>query len=235
MYLDVKGLVTTGVGNLIDTPAQAVRLPWRHGVTGPLATANEVKAAWQELKARQDLRKLHWKYAAKLNDLRLTDEAIEALVESKLASNYEYIKKRYKLDLDNWPADALLACMSMAWAVGPGFPGIFKNWLRCAAVGDWNGCSLTCKIRTTNNPGVIPRNTANVLCFTNAAVVDSHDLDREVLYWPEQAEAEEPPEVPDAPVLPPPVSIPWVTGLNDETRDDIDEAKRKHILGLNDE
>ena len=41
MYLDVKGLVTIGVGNLIDSIADAQRLPWRNKTTsrgtGPLA------------------------------------------------------------------------------------------------------------------------------------------------------------------------------------------------------
>ena len=73
MYLDVKGLVTTGVGNLIDTPSEAAKLPWIHESSGAPASRDEIVAAWSALKARQDLSRLHWRYAAALNDLRLTD------------------------------------------------------------------------------------------------------------------------------------------------------------------
>jgi hypothetical protein len=96
------------------------------------------------------------------------------------------------------------------------------------------GCELTCKIRTTNNPGIFPRNTANVLCFTNAEVVAKHGLDPEVLHWPDQAEAEEPPDVPNAPTLLPPENIPWVTTLDDETRADMEAEKRRQILEMDD-
>ena len=41
MYLDVKGFVTIGVGNLLATAIDAAKLAFTHGLTGPLATAAE--------------------------------------------------------------------------------------------------------------------------------------------------------------------------------------------------
>lgn len=184
MYLDILGLVTTGVGNLIDRSYIAAQLPWYHEKTGQPATKVEIAAAWQELKSRKDLAKLHWKYAAKLNDLRLTDAAIDALVLSKLHSNAEYVERKYFPDFSRWPADAQLAAMSMAWAVGPGFPEKFKYWTKFAAKQDWVSAKGCCKIREINNPGVVPRNRQNEKCHDNAHVVATSGMDPTELHWP---------------------------------------------------
>jgi hypothetical protein len=184
MYLDILGLVTTGTGNLIDTAGQAAQLPWYHEATGAPATKPEIIAAWHALKARKDLAKLHWKYAAKLNDLRLTDAAIDTLVLGKLQANAAFVEKNYFRDFKSWPADAQLACMSMAWAVGPGFPVKFSNWRRFAEKQDWVSAKACCKIRTVGNPGVVPRNRHNELCHDNAATVNEHGLDISTLHWP---------------------------------------------------
>ena len=183
MYLDILGLVTTGVGNLIDTPEAAAQLPWKHA-DGRVATRVEVGDAWRELKSRKDLAKMHWKFAAALNDLRLSDVDIDALVRSKLMANEAYIRGHYFPDWDNFPADAQLGCMSMAWAVGPGFPAKFGNFTNRVLAGDWHGAAACCTIREDGNPGVVPRNKANRVCFENAAVVVTGSLDRDVLNWP---------------------------------------------------
>lgn len=184
MYLDILGLVTTGVGNLIDTPEQACQLPWRHEKTGRLAERHEIAQAWRELKSRKDLAKMHWKYAAALNDLRLSDDDIDAVVRDKLQSNARYLQHKYFARFADFPADAQLGILSMAWAVGPGFPLKFPNFANRVLANDWEGAVATCKIREDGNPGIVPRNKANRLCFGNAAVVAKHGLDPEMLSWP---------------------------------------------------
>lgn len=186
MYLDVLGLVTTGVGNLIDTAEQAAALPWHHERTGAPATKDEVIAAWRTLKARKELSRLHWKYAAALNDLRLSDGAIDALVSAKLAANAVHLQSKYFRDFASWPADAQLGTLSMAWALGAGFPNTFKNFTRCANVPNWLDAKACCIIRSTGNPGVVPRNRANERCFDNAHTVHVHGLDPAELHWPAQ-------------------------------------------------
>jgi GH24 family phage-related lysozyme (muramidase) len=241
MYLDIKGLITTGVGNLINAVSEALKLPWRHEATGELATPEEVTDAWKELKSRQDLAKLHYKYAAALNDLRLSEEAVDELVRSKLLEFYAYLKRVHFPDIDSWPADAQLGTMSMAWACGPGFPQTFKNFKRAVLAGDWEGARAACKIRETNNPGVVPRNAHNRTCFSNAAIVVKNGLDREKLHWPGSPPLEDdpPPVEPlteDDKPLAPAVQVidgAWIgdaqLGLPDDVRDDIAEQKRKDI------
>ena len=211
MYLDVRELITTGVGNLIDatqsgspTPwTPALSLPWHHELTGAPATQNEIRETWQALKARPDLAKRHWKYAAKLNDLRLSDEAIDALVHRKLLQNERELRKVFH-EWDSWCADAQLGVCSMAWAMGPGFPAKFKNFTRYANAGDWDAARVSCKISTVirlklpdgsireiPNPGTMPRNRANEMCFGNAALSKAHGLDPKRLWWPDVATAGE--------------------------------------------
>ena len=49
MYLDIKGLVTTGMGNLIDPIEAALRLTW-HGADGSTAAPDVVRHEWSRIK-----------------------------------------------------------------------------------------------------------------------------------------------------------------------------------------
>lgn len=199
MYVDVKGLVTTGVGNLIDSVAAASALPWKHEATGELATPAEVAAAWNALKAQRDTyAKLHWKYAAKLNDLRLSDRDVDDLVERVLDTNVAYLRRTFT-KWDQLPADAQLGILSMAWAVGPGFTKTFANFTRAALAGQWLAVThpddkgdYACKIREKGNPGVVPRNANNRLCFANAQAVLNAGDDVTRLHWPDSYKGKAP-------------------------------------------
>jgi len=80
MYLDIKGLITCGVGNLIDPVSEALKLPWKKQTTGGLATEAEVRAAWTALKHRPDLAKRNVTHALVLTGLVLADADVDALV-----------------------------------------------------------------------------------------------------------------------------------------------------------
>lgn len=206
-YLDIKGLVTTGVGNLIDNyndvcPPSALALPWR--VDGrELATKEQIKQHWEYLKSRQDLKSKHYKYAKDAFEQRfrcvltLDDEAIDALVLQKLGDFAAHATKTWK-EFPDFPADSQLAVLSMYWALGS--LTNFPNCKRLVAAQDWEGCakgapetakskgwgeaSYPCKIRDSDNQGVRPRNQQNVLCFRNAATAVSLGLDPKHLVWP---------------------------------------------------
>ena len=50
MYLDVLGLVTTGMGNLIDPMSTALGLPWVDE-TGTQGSQNDIAAEWRAVKS----------------------------------------------------------------------------------------------------------------------------------------------------------------------------------------
>jgi GH24 family phage-related lysozyme (muramidase) len=182
MYLDIKGLVTTGMGNLIDPIGAALELPWRRP-DGSLATESEVRAAWNLVKARIDLAPKYGTAFAGLTTLRLDKAGIEQLIARKLRENEAYLRRRFP-DYERWPADAQLGLHSMAWAMGPGFH--FPDF--DAAVNrprpDFDAAARASHMDASGNPGLVPRNSANFQLFTNAARVLERGADPETLYWP---------------------------------------------------
>ena len=186
MYLDIKGLVTVAVGNLIDPVDAALGLPFVHKSTKVAATRDEIRAEWTMLKGKQDLAKKGHKACEAITDLRMTDQGMDDLVLAKLTSNESVLKKSFS-DWDAWPADAQLGVLSMAWALGPGFPAHWTKFTAAAKVQDWTAAAANCKINETGNPGVKPRNEADVVLFTNAAAVKAKGLDPATLYYPADA------------------------------------------------
>jgi peptidoglycan hydrolase-like protein with peptidoglycan-binding domain len=200
MYLDVLGLVTTGIGNLVDPVKAAKALPWK-APDGTLATAARVEAEWSALKARQDLKTKHFRFAAPVTTVRLTDADIDALVLRRLLENVAFLRKALPA-FDTYPADAQLGICSMAWAVGAGFTKKFPTFTAAAKKQDFRGVKAASKIRTQGNPGIVPRNTQNAICFENAAVVLERGLDPSVLHWPKALAPKTPSRPPRKPKAP---------------------------------
>jgi GH24 family phage-related lysozyme (muramidase) len=192
MYLDIKGLVTVAVGNLID-PITLVRgLPFINMKTLSSATKDEIEAEWHLIKSNTQLAKKGHKAAEKLAKLRMTTQGMSNLVNSRLAQNESYLRIRFP-KLDEWPADAQLALFSMAWAMGPAFKfATFEKALNAGKfdVYDASGRHL-CWMNDTNNPGLRPRNIANVKLFENAAKVVKNKLDISVLHYPSLVKIDE--------------------------------------------
>ncbi len=215
LYCDVKGLITTAVGNLVDPISLAEQLPWTLA-DGSRASLDQVRADWHKLKdGAQYYSRLHWRFAADATKVRLTDTAIDALVASKLIEFEAYMKKHHFHDWDSFPADGQLGILSMSWACGPGFPATFSNFTRAVNAGKWASVALkdadgnyACKIRETANPGVVPRNRGNCLCFINAQIVKTRGMDPSVLHWPGSAKEDTP-----LPTIPPNAAINAVADL----------------------
>ena len=95
MYLDIKGLVTVAVGNLIDPVDAALGLPFVHKSTKVAATRDEIRAEWTMLKGKQDLAKKGHKACEAITDLRMTDQGMDDLVLAKLTSNESEIGRAH--------------------------------------------------------------------------------------------------------------------------------------------
>lgn len=168
MYLDVKGLVTIGVGNLIDPVAQALRLPFvRHD--GTPASRGDIAAEWCAVKDDRSLARKGARAARAVTALRLPEAAVRTLVAERLAANEAHLSRSYFPDFGTWPADAQLATLSMAWALGSGFPRSWPLLRGALARRDFASAADNCLIRETGNPGVRPRNEANQMLFRSAA------------------------------------------------------------------
>lgn len=195
MYLDIKGLVTVGVGNLVDPVASAQALPFRFknksGIAAPgsPATPDQIAAEWQTLKNDTSLATRGFTACDPITQLELSDDAIDSLILNRLAGNEGFMKRQQWFQgFDSWPADAQLGLLSMAWAMGPAGPGAFPNFRAACQRLDFNGAAAQCRMNEAGNPGLIPRNNANVTLFSNAAIVlagaAQAGLDRAKLYYP---------------------------------------------------
>lgn len=193
MYLDLKGLVTTGAGNLIDNSqagemytawAPALKLPWRvKGEKGRLASQSEIATEWQRVKDAQAERKSlsYWPQTAKLV---LADADLNNLVMDELDLTYSELERRPEFaTVGTWPADAELGLISMGWAMGAGFH--FPLFQAAAAKRDFAKMAAECHMDDEYNPGLVPRNRANFVLFMNASVIDrSKAIDPDILVYP---------------------------------------------------
>lgn len=169
MYLDIKGLVTTGMGNLIDPVEAALCLTW-HAGDETIATPDAVRYEWSRIKNDLVLAHLGAQAARRVATLHLDDADIETLILEKLDHDEAILKANPAFaDFDDWPADAQLGLLSMGWSMGPGFGPHFPHFSCACAAGDFATAAQDCAINTAGNPGVAYRNAANRQAFLFAA------------------------------------------------------------------
>ncbi|OFV81976.1 MAG: hypothetical protein A2Y78_00130 [Acidobacteria bacterium RBG_13_68_16] len=179
-YLDVRGLVTVGVGCLIDPIVLSTRLRWVIGERR--ADVAEVAADFRRVKA------LPAGLAAAAyrepDGLRLTDLAIDDLMYRRLDMMAGVLADRFAA-WDAWPADAQLGALSLAWACGPDLDG-WPRFVSACRAQDWTRAAEEAQIDTTRNPGVRARNERHRVLFANAAATARNPLalDPGTLWWP---------------------------------------------------
>lgn len=174
MYQDHLGLVTVGVGNLIDSADAAWGIRdlgapfFTQKGNGPEADESAVRAEWARVKNDPSLAGKH-QLAAEVTDLRLTDDGIAALLTSRLESFESTLRQTTEFaDIDGWPADAQLGLFSMAWAMGPGFAqnGHWPSFRGACSARDWLAAAANSVI---GNGWLRKRNAVNRGLFRNAA------------------------------------------------------------------
>lgn len=195
MYCDVKGLVSVGIGNLIDPIQMAMSLPFVHA-DGSAADRAEIAAEWLRIKNFPNAAALGHRAVEHVAKLRLTLGGVQDLVSGKLAQMGAMLVQRFP-DFEQWPADAQLATLSMSWACGPAFR--FPALAHALFDGDFTVAANECHMDETGNLGLAPRNVANVTLYRNAATVAAGGLDPEPLRWP--VDLSEEPTLPDFPIV----------------------------------
>lgn len=189
MYLDINGGVTVGVGNLLPNEATAASLPFfPDGNPGFPADDATKRQGWQAVHARQDLAQVGHLAFKTVCNLRLSFADIRNLVNSRLSNNEVILVAAFP-QFPNWPADAQLGLLSMAWAMGPSFSTTnWPNFKAACLVMDFVKASAECRMLEVGNPGVIPRNNANQLLFQNASKVmkPENGYDPDTLFYPTQ-------------------------------------------------
>lgn len=196
MYLDVKGLVTVGIGNLIDPVGAALACPFVRADGSP-ATREEIGSEWAIVKNHTELAHQGYRAAKQWTRLHLTEEGIADVVGRKLDEMWSYLAHRFP-EIESWPGDAQLATISMSWACGPAFR--FPALELALRAKDFVLASTQCTINENGNPGVVPRNAANRTLYVNAARVIAWGMDPDQVYFPRELKV--PPDAVTKPELP---------------------------------
>jgi GH24 family phage-related lysozyme (muramidase) len=197
MYLDIKGLVTTGMGNLIDATGppplrpptdseraasheQARQLAWQAS-DGSSASPDQIDAEWDQIKARLDQARFGGGTFGQFATLFISDDEIDRLVFGKLDQMESVLKGRASFaDFDNFPADAQLGLLSMSWGMGPMFN--FPKFQGFVEAGDWNSAASECRFQPDTGT-ITTRNDRDQQLFRNAAAVIDQGLDPDALVW----------------------------------------------------
>ena len=187
-----SGLVTTAMGYMMPTPESATELEWVNP-DGSAASAQAVMAAWQAVHGGPRDSSVN---AGTLTTIRLTDAGVQDATAKRIAQDEPLLREGFPA-YDSWPADAQMAVLSMAWAMGPAFwrdfpaftaavnasPPRFGEAARYDATRYPNGKGLG-DFRGT---GVEKRKEDDDALWTNAQAVLDRGLDPDVLYWPNDA------------------------------------------------
>ena len=185
MYLDVKCLVTTGRGNLIDPSSAAMNLPWLLKSDSSPATVSEIVSEWSRVKGMTSLALAGGGAFAQHTSLFLPQRSLDAILLSVLAGNDASLQARFQ----NWSslsADAQLCVHSMVWACGRhGVEFEFPKFEAAILASDFTTAAAECQMNATGNPGLVPRNKANMKLMQAAASVAANNLDPSVIHgWP---------------------------------------------------
>lgn len=174
----------------------ALSLPWKkraagwsskNPVAGALVSPSEVADAWLAVK-RMNARSPGFaqqggfKYAA-LTTITLDMQGLRQLFERTLAAFDATLSTRYPT-YQEWPADAQLATLSMAWAMGPAFH--FPAFKVAVDAGDFEKAA---EVSFFRGGGGTPnarsgRNKENELMFMNAATVVKGGANPDLLFFP---------------------------------------------------
>lgn len=168
MYLDVKGLVTIGDGNLIDPLGLARGLDFVR-LDGTPATPSEVSGEWLKVKNRQDMRLGGGGAFAKITTLRATRSSLGRLFRAKV-DRFEADLRGIFPNWDTWPETAQIATMSMVWAMGSGnLERGFPKWVAACRDEDWAEASRQCRMSEAGqNASFRKRNDCNAEMFAQA-------------------------------------------------------------------
>jgi GH24 family phage-related lysozyme (muramidase) len=139
MYLCTGGKVTIGIGHAIETPADAVGLPW--SINGRPATDTEVQTDYASIAAaRMDLTAPAY---AHLTQCRMSPDDINVLVAADVAR----FEAKLAAALPNWstyPEPVQQALFDMGFNLG--VDGLLKFHMLLAAVdaGQWAEAAAQC-------------------------------------------------------------------------------------------
>lgn len=149
MYRDTNeaGLVTTGVGNMLPTPAAAAKLEWWVGGHARKATPAEVHAAFAAVKAAPEKRGAA--FYKRFTTIRLDPPYAERLALERLSSEFLPGIRDLFDGFDEYPDAAQRVIVDMAYNTGLGLLGKFRHLREACAASNWAQAAEECHVASS--------------------------------------------------------------------------------------
>ncbi len=142
MYIDTRGFVTVGVGNLVASAETAVSLPFVCRRDGFPATAAQKIAAFKRIRgAPAAWRAPHYKT---FTDLDLPDASIKTLALTRLRTEFLPGLKSIFPEFDAFPLPARRALVDMVYNLGVNGLKKFTHFVRAANAKHWAAAGKEC-------------------------------------------------------------------------------------------
>ncbi len=117
MYVDTKGFVTVGVGNMLPNARAAQALAFVNRATRNAATDREIATDFQKVAAQPKARPARW--YRQFTTLDLPDVEINRLFQQRIEEFRGQLRRAYS-KYDTYPDGAQLAMLDMAFNLGVG-------------------------------------------------------------------------------------------------------------------
>lgn len=114
-YLDTKGLVTVGIGNMIPTVDRAFLIPWTT-TGGRRATVPEIRAAWAKLKAAKPA--MGSRAYLAITPLRISRSFARELARRRVENEFVPALRQLYPAFDSFPSSAKAALLDMIYSLG---------------------------------------------------------------------------------------------------------------------
>ena len=164
MYLDTRGNVTIGVGQLVSSIDDAKQLPLVVRETQQPATTKQITAEFNLMQQQeQEQGKIAATYKA-VTKLEMTHQGIDELLDQRIDEFTQGIKSKLN-DFDSYPEPAQEALLDMAFNLGvAGLNRKFPTMMAAATRKDWQTCAAECSRRGISDH----RNRATQALFHSA-------------------------------------------------------------------
>lgn len=163
MYLDSKGYVTVGIGNMLPSAAVARELRFITQATGYKATTEEIDADYASVAAQKKGKSAN--FYRSFTKLDLPDVEVNDLFRSRVAEFQTQLRRVFP-KYDSYPSPAQLALLDMVFNMGTGsLRSKFPKMTKSVQSEDWATAATECH-RPESNP---VRNATTEELFQQAA------------------------------------------------------------------
>jgi len=179
-YADSLGLITFGMGNLINSPTAMAQYDWRNP-DGTKTSYQDIVNAWHAVKnAYPGVQSVN---CASLTKIRVSDAEIQRAVDMAIVSAETELLKSFPGLLD-MPADEQASILSKAWAMGDAFVTVhgFVNFQKLVNAGQYQDAIVAGVYKGAGTQG---RQAQEKIAQQNAQIVRDQNLDPDILYWPQ--------------------------------------------------